>query len=438
MISADMTSLYKTHLALRTEQLRQVMATNGINQLLIGSGDLVYRFRDDTSYPYRANPYAARLLPMGDYPSSFIVIDSAHDKPTLALYQPKDYWHAAHAFNCDIVSNAFKVQIFEDRDALATALPKGNQCAYLGPGAAPGDQAIASTEMIQAIDWQQAVKTEYEIECMARANQRAACGHVQVAQLFQNHASEFDLHLAYLAATSATEAELPYDNIIACNQNAAVLHYTQCLRNPGPHNSLLIDAGATYQGYAADISRSYATDQGLYQDLITALDNLQQQLVAAVRPGIAYLELHQLAHRLIGQLLIESEIIRTTLENTLQQQLVSIFFPHGLGHLLGVQVHDAGGWLADKGKGQTPPPSEHPFLRLTRTLEENMVFTVEPGIYFIDLLLREAADKGHSQWLNLPLIESLKPYGGIRIEDNICVTKDGASNLTRNAFAGKV
>ena len=107
------------------------------------------------------------------------------------------------------------------------------------------------------------------------------------------------------------------------------------------------------------------------------------------------------------------------------------FYPHGLGHFLGIQTHDVAGHQAAPEGGSNPPPEKHPALRTTRTIEKDMVFTVEPGLYFIDMLLRphrEGPEKDAFDWAT---IDRLTPFGGIRIEDNIVVTADGHTNLTR-------
>jgi Xaa-Pro dipeptidase len=109
--------------------------------------------------------------------------------------------------------------------------------------------------------------------------------------------------------------------------------------------------------------------------------------------------------------------------------------PHGIGHLLGVQVHDVGGFMENESGGTIDPPSGHPFLRLTRVLEEDMVLTVEPGLYIIDLLLENLRGTPAETHVNWNTVDRLRPFGGVRIEDNVRVLADGNENLTRDAFA---
>jgi Xaa-Pro dipeptidase len=102
-----------------------------------------------------------------------------------------------------------------------------------------------------------------------------------------------------------------------------------------------------------------------------------------------------------------------------------------LGHFLGIQVHDVGGHQKEPAGGTNPPPEQYPLLRTTRTLEENQVFTVEPGLYFIEMLLRDFREGDDKDAFDWSLIDRLAPCGGIRIEDNVVVTADGHRNLTR-------
>ena len=111
------------------------------------------------------------------------------------------------------------------------------------------------------------------------------------------------------------------------------------------------------------------------------------------------------------------------------------FMPHGLGHLLGVQTHDVGGWQTRPEGGETPPPDAHATLRLTRTIEPGMVFTIEPGLYFIPMLLSRLRTEASAREVNWPKVEAMTPCGGARIEDNVLVLEDGVRNLTREAFA---
>jgi Xaa-Pro dipeptidase len=199
--------------------------------------------------------------------------------------------------------------------------------------------------------------------------------------------------------------------------------------------SFLIDAGGQFRGYAADITRTYAAATSPFADLVAGVEALQQKLCSMVVPGTAYPDIHLAAHRLIGTLLAELGIIRCAGEAAVETGLTSVFFPHGVGHLIGLQVHDVAGHQTTESGGNSPPPAGHPYLRLTRRLEAGTVVTIEPGVYFIDLLLQKAQSDGRGRDIDWDSVADLAPYGGVRIEDDVVATAAGPENLTREAFA---
>jgi Xaa-Pro dipeptidase len=271
---------------------------------------------------------------------------------------------------------------------------------------------------------------------MRLASQRGAIGHIAAEAAFRDGRSEFDIHRAYCKAVSHTDNELPYGNIVALNSHAAVLHYTDFDRDTPAHvHSFLIDAGAQVHGYASDITRTYAFGDTRFAELIERMQTAQLEIIAKIRAGLDYRNLHVETHRILGAVLVDAGILTGDPDTLLGTGVTAAFFPHGLGHLLGLQVHDVGGFMENESGNVIDPPSGHPFLRLTRVLAENMVLTVEPGIYAIDMLLenlRGTPAESHVVWDG---VDWLRPFGGIRIEDNVRVTADGCENLTRDAFA---
>ena len=145
-----------------------------------------------------------------------------------------------------------------------------------------------------------------------------------------------------------------------------------------------------------------------------------------VAPGVDYLDIHRRAHQGLAALLSASGLVSGLDDDAMVAEGVTrAFFPHGIGHFLGVQVHDVAG-------KPVPAPEDAPFLRLTRTLAPGMVVTIEPGLYFIPSLLEPLLQGPLGRHLNTALIDELRGCGGIRIEDNVVVTETGARNLTRN------
>ena len=164
------------------------------------------------------------------------------------------------------------------------------------------------------------------------------------------------------------------------------------------------------------------------------MDRMQQGLAGQVRAGLDYRDLHVDCHLQIASILFDAGLITISAEDALATGLSSVFYPHGLGHFIGLQTHDVAGLIDNEGN-EIPRPEGHPFLRLTRRLEVGNVLTIEPGFYFIDSLLRHWKQQGDASVINWDAVERLAPFGGIRIEDNVAVTESGSDNLTRNAFA---
>ena len=135
------------------------------------------------------------------------------------------------------------------------------------------------------------------------------------------------------------------------------------------------------------------------------------------------------------EILRQFGVLKVSAEAALATGVSAAFFPHGLGHPIGLQVHDVSGFAASDRGDTIPRPEGHPYLRMTRVLEPGMVVTIEPGLYFIDMLLDQVKRNGHAASVDWARVDQFRPYGGIRIEDNVLCTDGAAQNLTRPAFA---
>ena len=299
-----------------------------------------------------------------------------------------------------------------------------------------GIERVNPKTAINILHYRRGIKTDYEIECMRLSSRRGVRGHVAAEAAFRDAHSEYEIHRAYCQAVSHIDSELPYGNIIPLNEHGAVLHYTDLDREPPTdRRSFLIDAGAQVHGYASDITRTYSHSDARFAELIGRMDVLQLEVVQRVRAGVNYSELHVATHRLLADVLVDAGLATGSADTLLETGVTAAFLPHGLGHLLGVQVHDVGGHMEGESGALIDPPSGHPFLRLTRVLEENMTLTIEPGLYAIDMLLknlRGSPAEAHVLWDG---VDWLRPFGGIRIEDDVRVTSGDCENMTRDAFA---
>jgi Xaa-Pro dipeptidase len=158
-------------------------------------------------------------------------------------------------------------------------------------------------------------------------------------------------------------------------------------------------------------------------------------MCAQVRAGFDYKQLHLDAHLALARILRDFDLVNVAPEVAVETGVSSAFFPHGIGHGIGLQVHDVAGFAQSDRGGTIAKPDGHPYLRLTRVLEPGMVVTIEPGLYFIDMLLEELKDRGLGPSVNWDRVAQFKPFGGIRIEDDVVCTEDAPENLTRDAFA---
>ena len=433
-------ALYPGHVNSICERHDHALAQAGASHVVIFSGRPKYAFLDDRDYPFMANPHFVSWVPLVNLPLSYIVYTPG-ETPVLVYYQPKDYWHPVPGAPEGYWTGQFDVRVVHSTDDVAQHLPEDrDKCIFIGEldnaGDAFGIERVNPTVAINILHFARGAKTAYELACMRLAADRAAPGHVAAEQAFRDGLSEFDIHRAYCKAVDHADSELPYANIIALNQNSAVLHYTNLGRElPSERLSFLIDAGATVHGYASDFTRTYAGGDSRFQDLIDRMDAMQLEIVGRVRAGVDYRELHIDTHRMLAGVLVDADLAAGDPDTLLETGVTSAFFPHGLGHLLGVQVHDVGGFLENEAGSTIDPPSGHPFLRLTRVLEEDMVLTIEPGLYVIDMLLENLRGSAAEDHVNWDTVDWLRPFGGIRIEDDVRVLADGCENLTRAAFA---
>jgi Xaa-Pro dipeptidase len=436
-MSADLAPLHRAHVD--TQMLRAAAALERVGRahLLIAAGSERYQFLDDRPYPFRVNPHFKAWLPLDAHPGCWLKITPGQ-KPHLFYFQPDDFWHKPPADPTGYWTEQCTISIIRDAGELSALLPPARTCAIVGePEAAVGDHVPDNLPaLLDYLHFHRAYKTPYEIELMRRANRRAVRGHRAAEAAFRAGASEHGVHQAYLAASGHGDLDLPYGNIVCLNQHAAILHYQHREhRAPEEHRSLLIDAGASCAGYAADITRTFSGKQGDFSALLKGVDRIQQQLVDGVRPGRDYRDLHLECHRLLGGLLIEAGVIRCGIEEALALGLTSTFFPHGLGHLIGLQVHDVAGFAAGEDGGRIERPAGHPFLRLTRPLAPGMAVTIEPGLYFIDSLLSKLRASDPARHLDWTRVDALAPFGGIRVEDDVVCTAAAPENLSRDAFA---
>ena len=445
-MTQDYAALYSSHVVELQKRWEDAMEAESLPGILVHSGTPLVAFQDDFEYAFKPNPNFLAWLPLTHHHDSALLVRPGV-KPLLFFYQPDDYWYLPPSDPESWWARHFEVQVVSQADDwqqglldCVNGLSHGlSEVAAIGD--APSLEAVFSSNMINPaslvnrLQVARTRKTAYEITCMQDAGRLAAVAHREAERAFRAGKNELVIHQRYLAACGQTDAQMPYHNIVALNDHGAVLHYQgRSTERPARSLSFLIDAGCMVNGYASDITRTYASQKGVFADLISAMNDMQLALIETIRAGVDYRDLHLAAHQEIAQILKDFDIINVSADEAVDSGLSSVFFPHGLGHFIGLQTHDVMGLVDDSGQA-IPRPEGHPFLRLTRVLESGNVLTVEPGLYFIEPLLRKWKQEGDSSVINWKRVDELMPFGGIRIEDNVVVGEGGCDNLTRRAFS---
>ena len=431
---------YQSHIKVLQERTAKILKEQSIDALIIHSGQLKMTFLDDHAYPFKVNPHFKHWVPLTNNPNCCLLVDGVN-KPKLVFYMPEDFWHKVPDEPTDFWVESFDIVYMQTADQLGDLLPSDRAgMAFIGEDAALSKGLGISNHnpkaVVDFLHFHRSYKTPYELDCMRKATAMAVIGHEAAREAFYEGESEFDINQRYLAAVRQGDNQIPYSNIVALNQNAAILHYTVLQKEPfdTDHlNSFLIDAGAEFHGYAADITRTYSYHGDEFSELITAMNEHELQICQQVKIGMPYLDLHLDMHLRIAQLLKQFGFVDMAAEEAVESGVTSTFYPHGLGHFLGLQVHDVAGFMQDEKGTHLSAPEAHAYLRCTRKIEAGQVFTIEPGLYFIPSLLAKLRKTDSAKQVNWDKVESFLPYGGIRIEDNLIVHADHVENMTRNA-----
>jgi len=430
----QLTALYRAHLDDLAKRYAPVLAGAEVDSLVIHSGTPQKRTEQDDQYwTLRTTPHFQHWLPLAQ-PECVLIITPGK-QPRLLWMKSTSFWEKLALPETSHWEGAFDVKVIESSDEVKALLP-GGRTAFVGDNRARAADFGFEAERVNAanvlgpLDRLRVQKTAYEVECLAEANRRAAAGHAAARDAFRSGgASELEMHLRFLAATSQDDPETPYKNIIAVGPHAATLHhvtYDKRASSASPE-TLLVDAGSTYQGYCSDITRTWVRGTGAtastFVGLVEAVEKMQQRLCAAVKLGEPYEQLHEESHRQVGAILVEVGVAKGSVDEVVAAGVSRSFYPHGLGHSLGLQCHDVGCALVK-------PKQENPYLRNTSTIVEGQAFTIEPGIYFIDSLLATLKGSEHSGLVDWNVVEQLAPLGGVRIEDDLIVT--GGPGVIRN------
>lgn len=430
----DLAGLYREHLNQRLGELEAVLAATGFDSLAVSSGAPFRYYADDHDAPFQGVPFFRSYCPL-EGPHHLLHLRPGQ-RPLLVRFAPADYWEEQLPMaDAGIWARAFDLREAPSLEAVWAELGRPARTAYLGdaPGRAEAAGLVVNPEaLVTRLDWQRSFKTPYELQCLDEATGTAARGHLAARDAFLAGASEVQIHHAFVAALDCLDHEQAFASITALDPKGAILHYHN-KRREGRGRVLLMDAGARVRGYGSDITRTW-TVPGIdprFRALMGEVKHIQRQACETMKPGVPFPQVHHAAQAELAQVLHRAGILTGDPQEAFALGLARPFMPHGLGHFLGLTIHDVAGRAAGPEGGEVPPPEDYPSLRTTRTLAPGQVLTVEPGLYFIPMLLAGLRQGPYAGWFDWDLIEQLTPLGGIRFEDNVVVTETGIRNITQ-------
>lgn len=282
-----------------------------------------------------------------------------------------------------------------------------------------------------AIETCRVVKDDYEIALIRHANLISSHAHTEVMRMAREARNERELMGTFVGACISNGGrEQAYGCICASGTSAATLHYVHNEMPLSKQLNLLIDAGCEYECYCSDITRTYPL-RGVFskesREIYDIVDAMQTQCMGMIKAGVTWEDVHSRAHEVAIDGLRRLGILTGEDKKEIFDSRVStVFFPHGLGHYLGMDTHDCGG----NANYEDPDPM-FKYLRVRGKLPANAVVTNEPGIYFCRFIIEPALkDEKLAKFIDKDVLDKYWDVGGVRIEDDIWVKEDGCENLT--------
>ncbi len=275
------------------------------------------------------------------------------------------------------------------------------------------------------------LKDATEIALLRRTAVATAAGYEQMRASLRPGVTERALQIELETGFFRAGGDRPgYGSIVGLGANSAILHSTPSSRAAVAGDFLLVDAGVEIGRYMSDVTRTYVvgTPSAFQRDLYQIVLAVEERALARCVPGAEWREVHVAAAIELTAGLVSLGVMRGAAESLVEQEAHTLFFPHGLGHMVGLGVRDGSGM--EPGRTKSPRASLST-LRMDLPLRPGYVVTVEPGLYFIPALLNDPQRRARFRdAVNWPLVESHLSLGGVRIEDNVLVTAGAPENLT--------
>ena len=445
-------------------KLVQLMRDQGCAEgvILIKGGDEQMQYDSDTEIVFRQDSWFQYLFGVKE-PGMYGAINLATGKNTLFIPRLPAEWeiwcgkiHTPESFRFSYAVD--EVLFVEDlADWVGKTLSADGKLHLMDgvnsdsglravPAAFPGDSAfheqsrVDLSKLHHALSTARVTKSAAEIEVMRYCAWVASQAHVEVMRFAKEGMCEYELEAKfnYEIYSKGGCRKAAYTSICACGPNGSVLHYGHAGapndRTLKPQDMCLLDMGAEYHGYVSDITCSYPLADDFTSDqkaIYEGVLNAQRAVAAKYMPGTPWPDCHRAAEVEVLKALQGVGILKAgfSIDEMMEVYLGAVFMPHGLGHLIGCDVHDVGGYVEG-----TPERSAHAGvgkLRTSRDLVEGMVMTSEPGCYFINALLDAALeDPARAKFIDEDILPRFRGFGGVRLEDVVLVTATGMENLT--------
>jgi Xaa-Pro aminopeptidase len=394
--------------------------------VVIGAGDKIpVPGRADRTYPFRAHSEYLYLTDR-ERPRGVLAFDPHEGWVDFVVPVTRDerLWEGAAADEPKGVPVAELRAWLEQR--------RGRPVACLGaPLSGVASAAQLEADLRHDLNHVRRQKDVVELGRMRAAERATRAGFAAAASLIEPGRSERELQIELEAAFFRHGADLlAFDTIVGSGPNSAVLHFPPSSRRVADGELILIDAGAEYRGYASDITRTYPVSGRFtpeQQELHAIVDAAGTRATQRCSAGTEWRDVHRTAALVIAEGLVEFGLLRGEPDGLVERGAQALFFPHGVGHMVGLGIRDAGEVLP----GREPAEGEFPRLRVDLPLLPGHVFTVEPGIYFVPALLHDAElRERHRDAVDWERAEAMLGFGGIRIENNVLITDTGNEVLT--------
>lgn len=405
--------------------------------------DNTYHFRQDSSFLYYTGidlPHLAAVIDIDEGETTLYGVDLTVEDVVWIGPQPTQREYADR-------SGIENTAVYQDlSQTIKKAVAQGRKVHFLPPYRPENkillnellDIPIAnlagsvSVELIKAIVAQRSVKSNEEIIELEKAVNITAEMHIAAMRAARPGIKEEVLAGMVEGMAISGGGQLAYPVILTVNGQTLHNHYHGNTLQSG--QMVLGDFGASSSmHYAGDITRTFPVDKQFttqQRDIYNIVLEAENRVIEALKPGVSYYEMHEKAATIITEGLKDLGLMRGNTHEAVRSGAHALFFPHGLGHMLGLDVHD----MEDLGEDyvgyddtiQRNPIFGFKSLRLGRKLESGFVLTVEPGIYFIpELITMWESEKRHANFINYPALGAYLDFGGIRIEDNILITQEG-------------